>query len=68
MTHVDPDDLVLFYYGEHEQPSAIEGHLEVCDRCREELARLKRSLAHVDEWDRRTLPDPGPSFGPEIEL
>ena len=66
MTHVDPDDLVLFFYGEHEQPSAIEGHLEVCDRCREELARLKRSLAHVDEWDRSTLPDPGPSFGPEM--
>jgi hypothetical protein len=48
--HLTDDELVLHYYGE--MSDAVEArtlvHLDACDTCREDLARLQRALAVVD--------------------
>jgi hypothetical protein len=56
--HVSEDDLVLHYYGEGERPE-VERHLTTCAECRQELDRLRRVLALVDD---QPIPEPSPAF------
>jgi hypothetical protein len=48
MSHVNEEQLVLFYYGESAEAGAIEEHLAVCDACRSELRALQVVLNTVD--------------------
>ena len=45
MKHLSPEELVLFYYGEHEDAGA---HLGACEQCRHEYQALQRTLNAVD--------------------
>ena len=56
--HVSEDDLILHYYGEGERPE-VERHLTTCAECRQELDRLRRVLALVDD---QPIPEPPPAF------
>jgi hypothetical protein len=51
MTHLSEDELVLHYYGEltSGEESRAAGHLTSCPECHENLRRLQRVLAVVDE-------------------
>jgi hypothetical protein len=60
--HLTEDELILHYYGEPAAPREphAASHLEACDRCRGEYARLQRVLAVLDE--RSLTMEPPPSF------
>ncbi len=47
MRHFSDNDLVLFYYGEHPQASAVESHLERCSRCANQYEALSHTLLRV---------------------
>ncbi len=54
MKHIDSEQLILYYYGEPdrapgstEDRAAVEAHLAVCSRCRDEYDALARTLAAV---------------------
>lgn len=57
MTHLTEQDLVLFYYGEHESAAA---HLGECEACRQQYQTLQRTLNAVDSF-------PAPERGPDYE-
>ncbi len=63
MKHLFEEQLILYYYGESEDESAVEEHLGSCDSCRSDFEELKRVLAAVD-----TLPVPerSPEYGGEV--
>ena len=48
--HLTDDDLVLHYYGEMSEAAEARAcaHLEACGACRENLARLQRVMAAID--------------------
>jgi hypothetical protein len=48
MSHIDKDQLVLFYYGESAEAEAVENHLSCCESCRSELRALQLVLNTVD--------------------
>jgi len=48
MKHLDENDLILYHYGEASDADGVERHLARCERCRHELAALRRDLAVVD--------------------
>jgi hypothetical protein len=49
--HLTDDELVLHYYGEMSDAAEARacGHLDRCDACRENLARLQRVLTALDQ-------------------
>lgn len=57
--HLSDDDLVLHYYGEMERAdeAPTESHLEACQDCRENYARLQRVMAFVDSAPAVDAPD-----------
>ncbi len=59
MNHPSEEDLVLHLYGEANE----SGHLEICARCREELALLRQVLAEVDEL---TPPERPSDYGARV--
>jgi hypothetical protein len=59
MTHPTEGDLVLLYYGDHEDPAAIETHLENCPACHDAMASLRADLALA----RLDAPEPGAAYG-----
>jgi anti-sigma factor RsiW len=40
-------------------PAKVQAHLAECDRCRQELAELRATLALLDRWE---VPEPSPYF------
>ena len=44
MTHVDEDDLVLYFYGEARKAAGIARHLEACPQCAEVYSDLAATL------------------------
>jgi hypothetical protein len=48
MSHIDNDQLVLFYYGESAEAEAIEKHLSGCESCRSQFRALQLVLNTVD--------------------
>jgi hypothetical protein len=61
MPHLTEDDLVLHYYGEmtSAEEAHATGHLAACRACHDDLRRLQRVLAVVDEsaFDGPELPE-----------
>ena len=52
MTHLTEAELALHYYGDADDPAAVERHLAECGDCRREMAQLRAALGMV------TLPVP----------
>jgi hypothetical protein len=48
MKHVSEQQLVLYYYGEAEQPQEIKAHLAACNLCNTEYSKIERTLAQVE--------------------
>jgi len=48
MRHFDENDLILYHYGEAPDAGGVERHLVRCERCRHELAALRRDLNVFD--------------------
>jgi anti-sigma factor RsiW len=48
MKHIDETDLILFHYGEASDAVGVERHLARCERCRDDLATLRRDLTVFD--------------------
>jgi hypothetical protein len=57
--HLTEEALILQYYGEADDATAVEQHLAACHHCRVEFERLRRVLALVDVQE---VPEPGPGF------
>lgn len=62
-SHVAEQTLILHYYGELDEPSAVEPHLAACATCRDEFERLQRLLALVELQE---VPEPPPTFEREV--
>jgi hypothetical protein len=63
MTHLNEEQLVLYYYGEEGLDAAAQRHLDFCEECRAALASLQRILNVVD-----ALPVPGRPADYEAEV
>ncbi len=48
MNHLDPEQLILLYYGESEDPASTEAHLSGCAACRTEYQNFQLVLNTVD--------------------
>ena len=59
--HIQDDELAAHYYGELSEAAEAQAaaHLEECDACRANLARLKRVMAAIDTV---TMPEPPAGF------
>ncbi len=58
MRHPTADDLVLHYYGDHEDPVAVTTHLESCAACQAAMESLRADLAAVT----LDVPQPGADY------
>jgi len=63
MNHISEEQLVLFYYGESAEATAIEGHLADCDTCRADFRALQLVLNTVDS---APVPERGAEYGPAV--
>ena len=61
MTHPGPDDLAAYAIGglEPAEEERVFAHVETCDRCRSELARLAPAVAVLAESVEQREPPPG---------
>jgi hypothetical protein len=48
MTHLTEDDLVLHYYGEHDDAAGVAAHLESCTTCRAANDAVRADLAAIE--------------------
>ena len=60
MTHLEDDELVLYYYAEGDGLPEAAAHMDGCDTCRERLAALRASL---DAIAQSPVPDRDESYG-----
>jgi hypothetical protein len=63
MTHYEEGDLILYYYGEGKRRSAIERHIQVCDRCAREYQSIAEVLQSVPAAN---VPERGDAYGAEV--
>ena len=63
MTHISEEQLVLLYYGEHDDTTSALAHLDECDACRTEYQRLESLLAAVDT---APVPERDASYGAAV--
>lgn len=63
MNHINEEQLVLFYYGESAEGTAIEGHLAGCETCRADFRALQLVLNTVDS---APVPERGAEYGPAV--
>lgn len=47
MSHLTESELALHYYGDAEDPAAVERHLAECDACRSEFQKIRTVLSSV---------------------
>ncbi|MEW5875492.1 MAG: hypothetical protein AB1752_09950 [Candidatus Zixiibacteriota bacterium] len=59
MSHVNPEDLLLFHYGESDNAGDIRAHLSTCAHCRAELDSLERTLEAVSAFE---VPEVGKDY------
>lgn len=61
MTHPGPDDMAAYAIGglEPAEEERVFAHIETCDRCRSELARLAPAVAVLAESVEQREPPPG---------
>jgi Fatty acid synthase type I helical domain len=63
MNHISEEQLVLLYYGESTEASAIDQHLVDCEECRTEFRALKLVLNTVDS---APVPERSAEYGHEV--
>ena len=67
MGHIDPEQLILYYYGEPEigpgDRVVIEAHLAACSQCRAERDALAATLAAVSSVP---VPERSAIYGEEV--
>jgi hypothetical protein len=59
MNHLSEEQIVLHYYGDAEEASAVESHLAACPECRAEFARVQSMLRQIEPLE---VPEPAPGF------
>ena len=59
MTHMTEEQLIAYRDGETGGREEMAGHLNECERCRQELARIEAVFAALDAMP---VPDPGEGF------
>ena len=57
--HLSEEQIVLHFYGDAEDASAVEQHLTLCDECRGEFARVQTMLKQIEPTE---VPEPAPVF------
>ncbi len=63
MSHLEEEALILHFYGEGEDPAAVEQHLAECSVCREQLAEIRRMLGAVPAV---RVPDRSDAYGAQV--
>lgn len=63
MNHLSEEQLVLFYYGETPETTAVESHLDECESCRSEFRALQLLLNTVNA---APVPERGPDYGANV--
>lgn len=63
--HLGEEQIVLHFYGDAENASAVERHLAACDECRTEFARVQAMLKQIEPIE---APEPVPAFEEKIWL
>jgi hypothetical protein len=63
MSHLNEEQLILFYYGEEGDTLTAEQHLEECGECRALFGSLQRVLNVVDSLP---LPERGAEYGQQV--
>jgi hypothetical protein len=62
-SHVSPEELVWFFYGEAENAAEIDLHLSGCRKCNSDYEGLKASLTAVSAW---SVPDRDAGYGQQV--
>jgi hypothetical protein len=65
MKHLEDDDLILYLYGEAEDPEAMRRQIEDSEELRARCETLRRVLAAVDD-DSLPVPERGEGYGAEV--
>ena len=65
MKHLEDDDLILYLYGEAEDPEAMRRQIEDSEDLRARCETLRRVLAAVDD-DALPVPERGEGYGAEV--
>jgi polyhydroxyalkanoate synthesis regulator phasin len=65
MKHLEDDDLILYLYGEAEDPEAMRRQMEDSEELRARCETLRRVLAAVDD-DALPVPERGEGYGAEV--
>jgi hypothetical protein len=63
MNHLSEEELVLFYYGEAPESSAVSEHLDACEQCRSGFRALQLVLNTVDS---APVPERGAAYGEAV--
>jgi hypothetical protein len=67
MKHASEDDLVLYFYGEHRRPSAVEAHLDACADCRATYGEIAETLGALSvPSDGADIPARDERYGLEV--
>ncbi len=61
--HIQEEQLILHYYGEVAESTAIQEHIEACAQCRAEYHTLQRVLNSVDS---APVPSRGAGYGQQV--
>ncbi len=59
MNHLSEEQIVLHYYGDADEPGAIEQHLAACAECRAEFTRVQSMLQQIEPLE---VPEPAENF------
>ena len=65
MKHLEDDDLILYLYGEAEDPEAMRRQIEDSEELRARCETLRRVLAAVDD-DALPVPERGEDYGAQV--
>ena len=64
--HIAEEDLILFQYGEADDPRAIDAHLGACPACRASRDEIRATLAAVTDVDAAELPTRPEDYGVQV--
>jgi anti-sigma factor RsiW len=62
-SHITPEELVWFFYGEAENAAEIDVHLSGCRKCRADYEALKATLNAASAW---SVPDRDSGYGERV--
>lgn len=65
MKHLEDDDLILYLYGEAEDPEAMRQQIESSEELRARCEALRKVLAAVDD-EALPVPERGETYGAEV--